>query len=78
MKEHIERRSPEFQVLVEYEASCETCGFHLVDNVQDANEKDALKNVQAVCEGWHYTTNLLANHVCAGHLKITTKVSFWT
>lgn len=77
MKPEIERRSPEFKVLIEYEATCEECGFSLKDHLQDANEKDAQNNVKAICEGWHFTTNRLANHFCQGRLIISTKTTHW-
>ncbi len=77
MVENRERRSPEFNVLIEYEARCEECGFEITDDLQDANEKDAMNNVRAICEGWHFTTNRVANHNCKGTLTIMTKVTYW-
>lgn len=77
MVEKRERRSPEFHVLIEYEARCECCGFEICDDLQDANEKDGMANVRAICEGWHFTTNRVANHNCDGTLTIMTKTTYW-
>jgi hypothetical protein len=65
----------EYGVKVEYTAHCVDCGFNMSDSTKDTNEKDALANAKAICEGWHYTENRMKNTTCDQSLVFETKTT---